>query len=343
MKRADTTLMKEINLNTVRRTLKRIGTASKPQLSKETGLSVVTVAALVRELAERGELTEEEAGPSTGGRPATLYRFNYRHSLALVMHLYERESLDTVFASVVDLRGEEVAREDQPFDELDCPSWLDWIGRLLTVYPNIGIVGLGIPGQAVDGEIEVSSHKRLIGLNPAALIGERFGLPVLLENDVNAALQGYLADETPPRHSEERIVLGLYFPDKYPPGLAISIGGRTIRGRKGMAGEIKYLPLGIDWNSPLVGDVFEETVCRLAHTVCAVLAPDRIVLYGERLNSSPWRGAWQDFIRHYPLPAEPEVEGSGQFAEHFALGLRKLALQALEPKLSYGQTSVEPI
>ncbi|QDH23197.1 ROK family transcriptional regulator [Saccharibacillus brassicae] len=375
MKRADTMLMKEINLNAVRQTLKRKESATKPQLSAETGLSVVTVAALVRELAERGELTEEEAGPSTGGRPATVYRYDYQHSLALVMHLHEQGGVDTVFASVVDLRGEELGRDVQVFDDLDEASALDWIEGLLLAWPGVRTVAIGIPGQAVDGTIEVSSHERLIGLRPAQLIGDRFGLPVQLENDVNAALQGWLADkseagasraaETDPAGTSNEadeedeaneagqpdeadeaengsgIVLGLYFPEKYPPGLAISIDGRTVAGKKGMAGEIKYLPLGIDWSRPPQGAAFDEAACKLAHTAAVLLAPERIVLYGTRTEQASWSGVWKAYVDRHPLPAEPDLRWSGQFAEHFAAGMRELALKALEPKLPYAQIGRE--
>ena len=111
MGRADSGLMKEINLNAVRRAMRRLETATKPQLAAETGLSVVTIASLIRELTQRGELTEEALAPSTGGRPASVYRFDYTYRLALVLHLHEREGLDTVFASVVDLRGRPLLRQ----------------------------------------------------------------------------------------------------------------------------------------------------------------------------------------------------------------------------------------
>lgn len=372
MKRADTMLMKEINLNAVRQMLKRKESATKPQLSAETGLSVVTVAALVRELAERGELTEEETGPSTGGRPATVYRYDYQHSLALVMHLHEQGGVDTVFASVIDLRGEELGRDVQVFDDLDKASALDWVEGLLLAWPGVRTVAIGIPGQAVNGTIEVSSHERLIGLRPAQLIGDRFGLPVQLENDVNAALQGWLADkseaganraaeasqagqaneagqpeeaDTPDEADEPEngsgIVLGLYFPEKYPPGLAISIDGRTVAGKKGMAGEIKYLPLGIDWGRPPQGAAFDEAACKLAHTAAVLLAPHRIVLYGAQTEQASWSGVWKAYVDRHPLPAEPDIRWSARFAEHFAAGMRELALKALEPKLPYAESGRE--
>ncbi|OWR32496.1 transcriptional regulator [Saccharibacillus sp. O23] len=328
MKRADTTLMKAFNLNAVRRVLRQKGSATKPQLAAETGLSVVTVAALVRELEERGELIEEADGTSTGGRPASVYRFDYGHTLALVMHLHEIRGVDTVMASVVDLNGQSLTEETKAFKGLNRKTFLEWVEDLLTAFPRIQAIGLGIPGQAIEGRIEVSSHERLLGLNPAELLGEPFGLPVVLENDVNAALRGYLA-----AGSEEGTVLGIYFPDKYPPGMAICIDGDLIAGKQGMAGEVKYLPLGIDWNSPPEGEAWSEAVCKLVHLVSVVLAPHRIVLYGDRTDGGTWIKDWRRYLNRFPLPAEPEIEWSDRFAEHFASGIREWTLKTLEPRV----------
>ncbi len=333
MKRADTTLMKEINMNTVRRTLKRMETATKPQLAAETGLSVVTVAALVRELAERGELSEEEAGTSTGGRPAVVYRFDYSYRLALSLHIHEREGIDTVFASVVDLRGEVRKHEERLFDTLDQDSFLHWIKTLMQAYPQIQTIGLGIPGQAVEGRIEVSSHDRLRGTSPAKWMKEHFGVSVLMENDVNAALHGYLLEEVSGQEVEEGVVIGLYFPTKYPPGMAISCNGTLIGGKRGMAGEVKYLPLDIDWSQPPTGEDWNRIVCRIVHTASVILAPERVVLYGAQTDTESWTNCWNDYVRRYPLPADPDIQWSERFAEHFASGLQNLALKTLEPKV----------
>lgn len=333
MKRADTTLMKEINLNTVRRTLKRMEIATKPQLAAETGLSVVTIAALVRELAERGEVNEEETGTSTGGRPAMVYRFDYAYRLALSLHLHERKGIDTVFASVVDLRGEVRGHEERLFDTLDPDSFLRWIETLMQAYPQIQTIGLGIPGQAVEGRIEVSSHDRLRGTYPAKWIEEHFGVPVLLENDVNAALRGYLLEEVGDEEVEDGVVIGLYFPIKYPPGMAISWNGTLIGGKRGMAGEVKYLPLDIDWSRPPTGEAWNEIVCEIVHTASVVLAPEQVVLYGGQTDTASWTDCWNAYVRRYPLPAEPDIQWSENFAEHFASGLQDLALKTLEAKV----------
>ncbi|OWA37571.1 hypothetical protein B9G55_05835 [Saccharibacillus sp. O16] len=343
MKRADTTLMKEFNLNAVRRVLQKRGSATKPQLAAETGLSVVTIAALVRELEERGELIEGSDGASTGGRPASVYRFDYTHQLALVMHLHEIQGVDRVLATVIDLSGRALVEEKQNFESLDWKTFSSWVHDFLAAFPRIRVLGLGIPGQAVHGRIEVSSHKRLIGQNPVELLGKKFGLPVVLENDINAALRGYLAAESEQKEAGEEqadqgdlegeTVLGLYFPDRYPPGMAISINGELVAGKQGMAGEIKYLPLGIDWENPPEGASWSKAVCQLVHTAAVVLAPHRVVLYETPRDLGTWGQEWRRYVSQHPLPVEPDIEWCERFSEHFASGIRSWTLKALEPQI----------
>lgn len=103
MRIANANLMKEINLNNVRQVMKRIKTATKPQLASLTKLSVVTVNSLVKELHELGELIEDLTVPSNGGRPAQTYRYNYNFSLALVMYLKDKEGQVLISATVVNL------------------------------------------------------------------------------------------------------------------------------------------------------------------------------------------------------------------------------------------------
>lgn len=66
MKKANANLIKEINLNNVRQAMKRVETATKPQLAALTKLSVVTVNSLVKELHDLGEIFEDETVPSNG-------------------------------------------------------------------------------------------------------------------------------------------------------------------------------------------------------------------------------------------------------------------------------------
>lgn len=327
MKKANANLMKEINLNNVRQVMKRVETATKPQLASLTKLSVVTVNSLVKELCDLGEIFEDETVPSNGGRPALTYRYNYDFSLALVIYMKEEKGQNLVSAVVVNLEDKILKKENVLMPLFDRKHLYEVIGNFLKLYPPIKVIGIGIPGQAVNGEITVSSHRELTGVHLVKEIETEFGLPVILENDINAAISGYCAKQD---LEEEHCVLGIYFPRKYPPGMGIYVDGRILKGKHGMAGEIKFLPMDIDWYREMEKQTFTESLCQIIQTVNAVLAPDKIVIYQEMVEEKEWIPAWESYMNRKSMPSYPEVTMQGTFQQDFEAGMRWLTLRELE-------------
>ncbi|MFC9708500.1 ROK family protein [Paenibacillus sp. NPDC056933] len=330
MKIANAYLMKEININHVRQVMKRVETATKPQLASLTKLSVVTVNSLVKELCDLGELFEDETVPSNGGRPALTYRYNYDFSLALVMYINEKQGQDLITATVINLEDHMVFREEYTMPTFDQKQFYEIIGNVLTQHASIKVIGIGIPGQTVNGEITVSSHQQLKGIRMIEDLEAQFGLPVMVENDVNAAISGYCARQ---ELEEEHCVIGIYFPTHYPPGMGIYLDGKVIKGKLGMAGEVKYLPMGVDWYSLVEKELFIETVCKMIQTVNAILAPDKVVIYQNMVDKDSVVQAWQMNQAELSMPSYPDVILIDSFREDFEAGMRWLTLKALEPAL----------
>ncbi|MCM3781367.1 ROK family protein [Neobacillus mesonae] len=329
MKKADAYSMKQINLNLLWRVMKQCGSATKPQLASMTGLSVVTINSLVKDLVETGELIEDEITASNGGRPALTYRFNYDFSLALVIHMNEQQGKDVVNASVVNLNEEVLKQEKYSYLAFELSSLIHLIDQILIEYHSIKVIGIGIPGQSVDGVITVTSHGPLHGMRLMEEIKTAFGLPVILENDVNAAISGYAYRADLP---DDLCIAGIYFPEKYPPGMGIFLDGKVIKGKKGMAGEIKFLPIHVDWLQPLNGEVFTEIACRVLQSVNAVLAPDQIVIYKEQLDHDEFINAWNKYVLIHDFPSCPEIVLIPTVDEDFVAGMKWLTLKELEPK-----------
>lgn len=323
--------MKEINLNHVRAVMKKLETATKPQLASMTDLSVVTINSLVRELHERGELFEDHVVPSNGGRPAQTYRYNYDFSLALVLYLKEKQGEELVSAAVVNLENRILAREEYIMPVLDHHFFHTVIAQFIALYPSVKIIGIGIPGQAVNGEITVSSHQELRGSRMIEEIEAEFGLKVMVENDVNAAISGYCMEQG---EAEEQCISGIYFPNRYPPGMGIVLDGKVIRGKNGMSGEIKFLPGSPDWSCGMDAATFVEAVCRIIHTVNAVLAPDKIVIYQDRIEREHWETAWGHYRNNHPLPVYPEVLLQNTFQQDFETGMRRMTLKELQHQVA---------
>lgn len=330
MKNANANLMKEINLNNVRQTMKRVETATKPQLAELTKLSVVTVNSLVKELLALGELFEDNVVPSNGGRPALTYRYNYDFSLAIVIYLKELQGQRLISAVVINLDNYVLCKEEFVMPSFERQRFNEIISHFLELYPSIKVIGIGIPGQVMNGEIKVASHQELTGYRMVEEIEAQFCLPVVVENDVNAAIIGYCIDQ---QVSDEQSVVSIYFPAKYSPGMAIFLDGKIVRGKNGMSGEIKFLPLAIDWELELSKEAFTDSVYKIVQTVNAILAPDKVIIYQERVGADLWYSGWENYQLSYPMPSYPEVTLRETFKQDYEAGMRLLALQKLEPDL----------
>lgn len=329
MNTVNTNLQKEINLNKLRNAFKLKKIASKPQLAELTGLSVVTINSLVNILVENGEVLEDVIMASNGGRPATAYRFNNEFSLALVIYMYEQNFQDTVFICVSDLYGEIVDKIEKKMTEIKKDSFDSFIETMLLKYPNIKVISFGMPGEEVDGRLLISDYKELKDQYFTTYIKEKFNLPVIFENDINAAIEGYCCSHGV---TKSQCVIGIYFPSKYPPGAGIYIDGGIYKGRNGLAGEIKYLPLGVDWENFNFNKIqMKEIILKTLLAFSCMYNPDSIVLYGDEISDniiSEFKGKCSSEIEKIMIP---EIIISKDLNHDFEIGIKQLALNYLEP------------
>lgn len=122
------------------------------------------------------------------------------------------------------------------------------LARLAAVTPEeFRSIGVGIPGSvdAEAGRVAHAVNLALEGLDLGPLLAERFGVPVRVENDVNAAALGAwslldTAGEAVGARSMAYLNLGT--------GLAagVVIDGALWRGSRGTAGEVGHIPVEAD-------------------------------------------------------------------------------------------------
>lgn len=84
----NTTIIKQINTELIKSTLKLLKHATKPLLANETGLSLATCNTILNELLLTGEVIAVELEASNGGRPAT--RFMYNADSSYIAYIYKK-------------------------------------------------------------------------------------------------------------------------------------------------------------------------------------------------------------------------------------------------------------
>lgn len=322
-------LVKASNLDILRRALKEKRVATKPQLSELTGLSVVTINSLVNHLIENGEIIEGEMLPSGGGRPAVSYKFNSEYKLALIIYMNECNGENYAYIAVVNLYGEIIEKHKRIMGNIKLKSFDSIIEKILSKYPNIGVISFGMPVVEVSGRLLISDYQELENTFFTSYIKEKFNIPVLIENEVNLAIAGYAFTNKFPK---DKTAIGIYFPSNYPPDAGIYINGKIYKGRNGLAGEIKYLPCNkIDWeNFDYRVDKIKEVIINTILSFNCMYNPDLIVVYNDKINEA----IIEEIINKCDSEIEKEMMAeiiiSREINKDFETGIKHIALRELE-------------
>ncbi len=320
-------LIRKLNRDKILDALRQQRSATRPQIAGLTGLSVVTVHAVTVSLIESGEILVDEGLVSSGGRPAAVLRFNATFRLGLILYTTEHAQRDRLHAVVLDLYGAALDRAMIEPEQLNEWVFDPLVEQMLDRYPAIRMIGLGLPGRKIRGQMESIDYVGLSGNRLIRHLSDRFNRPVVFENDVNAAVHGYCATH----QAKELDVVGVYIPARYPLGAGISLRGRIHQGRDGFAGEVKYLPGPIDWQDPeAVSAHLNDALRILILTFTCLVNPDRIVFYREGLTQAMLDQALDACCLQFDRSMLPDVCLSDRFQADYAEGLARMTLQAMD-------------
>lgn len=324
-------LMKEINKNLVRDSLKILRKATKQELALRTGLSVVTIHSLLSEMILDKEVYEGDMVPSNGGRPSMVYCYNENYGYVMVIYGHQKNNDNLIRMLVVNLVGDIIYREELFLHKINLESFDEVIEHGLRKFPSIELIGFGLPGEEEDGMITLNDYADIVGSVFMNRIREKFKLQVTFVNDINAAINGYYHYKSPGGLDS---LVGLYFPRIYNPGAGLVIKGEIFTGKSSFAGEIGDLPIGIDWiNLDYLDD--EETtekIGRLIGIFSSILAPDLFVLYGDFLSASLGEKIKKKADAILGGKFSVSLAISHKFEDDFELGMIKATLEQLENK-----------
>lgn len=282
--------LKQANLSMVRRIIKARETATRAEIARETGISSTTVRSLLAELIQNREIEPIGYDASSGGRKATRYRFqpNRYHGAAICIRDVEIHGL------LVNICGEIVE-----CTRLEVPDG-DFSGAILAFLDGLAArqeiksIGLGVPG-VVEGRYFWKKRRQndeLYRVDLGDTIARRYGVPVVLENDLNATAIGLgrcYEKEFPSERPEDTNLAYLHFEHGcFSAGFLA--GGRVLRGYNNFAGELGLIPVedGLlleDWISGAADDLeYTSRMIRIISWVCAALNPQYVALGGPDLR-----------------------------------------------------------
>ncbi|MFB7892996.1 ROK family protein [Microbacterium sp. NPDC056044] len=229
------------NRSLVLQTLFHQGAMSRADLSRETGLTRVTISDLVAELIADGFVAEmgvrEASGP---GKPAILVDLDHAGHRIIGLDL---SGSDTFIGAVLTLDGSIVARREVAVPAAD--TLVDTVVELARALvadshaPVLGI-GVGTPGVVDDrGVILTAPNFGWAGFDLEGALRNALGVPVLVANDANAAvLAEYTFGGAPDDVLLVKVGRGV--------GSGLLLAGQPMRGSRFAAGEIGHVTVGTD-------------------------------------------------------------------------------------------------
>lgn len=227
----------------VLQSLYRSAGLSRADLSREVGLTRVTISDLVADLIEENLVIELGIRPdSRPGKPATLLDINRKGFSIIGLDL----SNNAVFRGVVtDLDGTVLERSEVDVGGSVGQVAVDAVFTLLDELlgrahaPVIGI-GIGSPGIVdLEGVVRSAPNLGWHDVPLQQLVADRFHLPVQVANDANTAAIG---ESSFGRDSGDMMLIRV----GRGVGAGIVVGGNIVNGSGFAAGEIGHVVVGTD-------------------------------------------------------------------------------------------------
>ena len=226
--------------------IRRQSPVTRAELASITGLARSTVAQRVDQLIAQGLVGEAGEAISTGGRPPTMLEFNAQSGIVLVADLGATHSR----LAVCDLDANPLAEMCRDLDIADGPeavlswvlsSFVDLTAEVGRTTDDVRGIAIGVPGP-VDFVAGRAVHPPIMpgwdGYDIRDRFSERYGVPVLVDNDVNIMALGEYWVMSPKVDDFIFVKVGTGI------GSGLIVGGRIQRGARGAAGDIGHVQAG---------------------------------------------------------------------------------------------------
>ncbi|CAN5301548.1 ROK family transcriptional regulator [soil metagenome] len=231
------------NRSLVLQTLYRAGQQSRADIARETGLTRVTVSDLVAELIAEGLVMEtgqrEDVRP---GKPATLLDLDRSAFQIIGIDLSEY----AIFrGAVLDLDGQILHREELPLagaTGTEATALVIRLAESLVARATLPILGLGVGSPGVvdlAGVVLSAPNLGWASEDMQGILAARFGLPVVVANDANAAA---LAEHSFGDADSDMMLIKV----GHGVGAGLLLDGTPLFGSRFAAGEIGHVVVGTD-------------------------------------------------------------------------------------------------
>lgn len=328
--------MKKVILHGIRTTLLELGSATKMELSDKLGISFPTISKFLVQMEKDGELVLVGLDNSSGGRRAKRYAYNPEYMLGLSIFLERTETIYTVFNCLGVVKEHGIMSSVLIEDGLT--SLTNFMEEKITEYPKISSLAIGVPGSVDNGRIfYIPDYEHFQDFDIKGYYEDRFSIPVVVENDMNAAVLGYYNVRG---NSDKKSLIYLYS-GQNGPGAGIMINGDVVRGSTFFSGEVSFVPQYDDRNflqalengsAPRKVTIREEheidAISRLVATFVAIINPHTIIFRNDEVNKLIIDQIIIGSSKYIPVEHLPEITRS-DWKQDYLYGLQSLGLDLM--------------
>ncbi|MDN0086496.1 ROK family protein [Yersinia nurmii] len=312
--------MKINNVVLVTNTLKSLGTATKGELAGNTSLSIATCGAVLNELSLSGEVLALEFEESRGGRPAQRYAYNPDYFSVLSLYAAGSDTSAEIIWSLSSATGETLDQGELLFQPLGLATFYQTLDALLTKYPKVRAIGIGLPGVVGEnGTVASCDISLFTGITIVQQLEEKFGIFSQAGNDMNYTAYGFYRNSCA---GVSAPVAYIYKPELPCTGCGIVINGKVLHGANNFAGEVSHLPFNYQTLLPDTEEI-AQTIVSLA----AIINPVTVAISGPKINESQLADILSICHQHIPEKHMPTLIYRHSIRQDYLQGIAELTLQ----------------
>lgn len=326
-------------LRGIRKALLELGNATKVELSEKLGISFPTISKFFSQMEKDGELISVGLDDSSGGRRAKRYTYNPEYMLGLAIFLERTETNYIVFNCLGEIK--DIGKTSSVLENDDLKSLTECVEEIKEKYPKISSISIGVPGSVNNGRIiYIPGYEHLQNFDLKEYMEKRFSVPVVIENDMNAAVLGY-HDCNGRKKSNSLIYL---YSGQNGPGAGIMVNGVVVRGSTNFSGEISFIPQYDDRNfgqalenegkKVFVSNEHEiDAISRLIASFVAIINPHKIIFCDDEVDQMIIEKIVKQSSKYIPTEHLPELLMS-DWKKDYLFGLQRLGLDLMINEIS---------
>lgn len=235
-------LIRDINTQSVIRTILSNGAVSRASIASQLHLTKATVSAIVQELLERGIVLETGSDNTKKGRKPILLQINKSCGYVISIDL----AMETITLMTSNFMG-----EDCRLTQFPMPADLGHLLPVLTEQIDLAIaslpqsrygllgIALGIHGVVHHNKIVFLPYSSFGDIDFVSRLEEHCHVPVILENEANLSVLGEWAH----CHNTNEM---LYISVHSGIGVGIIMRNQLVKGKNGFAGEFGHTIIEMD-------------------------------------------------------------------------------------------------